>query len=68
MGTQMLQMGLQTAFDPDATGIEKLTGLMMTMQGVQSLLTAAQGAYNVALGLGNIIAGAAQIIREKGKS
>jgi hypothetical protein len=29
------------AFDPDATGIEKLTSLMMIMQGVQSLMTAA---------------------------
>ena len=66
MGTQMLSMGLQTAFDPEATGIERLTGLMMTMQGVQSMLTAAQGAYNIVLGLGNVIAAAAQVIREKG--
>jgi hypothetical protein len=34
MGSRMLAMGLQTAFDPEASGIEKLTGLMMVMQGV----------------------------------
>ena len=66
MGAQMLQTGLSMAFDPDATGIEKLTSMMMIMQGVQSLMTAAQGMYNVAVGVGNIIEAAALAIKEKG--
>lgn len=66
MGASMLQMGLQTAFDPEATGIEQLTGLMMMMQGVQSLLTVGQALHNVAVGAGNVIMGVATAIREKG--
>jgi hypothetical protein len=31
MGATSLSTGLTMAFDPDATGIETLTGLMMTM-------------------------------------
>jgi hypothetical protein len=41
MGMTMLSTGIKTAFDPEASGIEQLTGLMMMMQGAQSMLTAA---------------------------
>jgi hypothetical protein len=34
MGAQMLAMGFQTAFDPEATGIEKLSGWIMILQGL----------------------------------
>ena len=46
MGATSLSTGLTMAFDPNATGIETLTGLMMTMQGVMSLLNATQLIYN----------------------
>ena len=47
MGIQMLQMGMQTAFDPEASGIETLTGAMMILQGVMSTIQAVQAASNV---------------------
>lgn len=66
MGAQMLSMGLQSAFDPDATGIERLTGIMMILQGVQSALNLTTAAGNIINGVSNAIAGAALIIKEKG--
>ena len=46
MGATSLSTGLTMAFDPDATGIERLTSLMMIMQGVMSLMNATQMIYN----------------------
>ena len=66
MGAQMLSMGLQTAFDPDATGIEKLTGWMMIMQGAQSLLNLTTAAGNIVNGISNVIGAIAIGIKEKG--
>ena len=47
MGAQMLSSGINTLYDENATGIEKLMGVMMIMQGVMSTMNGIAAAANV---------------------
>lgn len=47
MGAQMLSTGITTAFDDNASAVERLMGVMMILQGVMSTVNAIQTAANV---------------------
>ena len=47
MGAQMLSTGITTAFDENATAVEKLMGVMMILQGVMSTINAVQSVANI---------------------
>ncbi len=47
MGVQMLTTGISSAFDENASSVEKLMGWMMMLQGVMSTLNAVQAAGNM---------------------
>ena len=47
MGAQMLSTGITTAFDENASAVERLMGVMMILQGVMSTVNAIQTAANV---------------------
>ena len=47
MGAQMLTTGFNTLLNPDTSGVEKLMGVMMALQGVMSIVQGVQAAMNV---------------------